>query len=102
VFLSGDTLTAARAAELGIVNRVVPAADLERETARLARAIAGGPVPAVANTKALFAARDFEGLERQLAAEKRSFLACVGSPDFAEGVASFLEKRPPRFGNVRL
>lgn len=98
LFVTGGSLTAARAAEMGIVNRIVPAAELERETSRLARAIADGPMPAVANTRALFAGRDLDALERQLAAEKQSFLACVRSPDFAEGVAAFLARRPPRFG----
>ena len=97
IFLLGTTLTAADALRLGMVNRVVPAADLERETARLAAAIARGAMPAVARAKALLIGRDVEALERHLEAEKEAFLACVRSHDFEEGVAAFLAKRPPRF-----
>jgi 2-(1,2-epoxy-1,2-dihydrophenyl)acetyl-CoA isomerase len=47
MFLLGGTYSAADALRLGIVNRVVPAADLERETAALATAIAGGASPSL-------------------------------------------------------
>lgn len=97
MFLLGGTYSAADALRLGIVNRVVPAADLERETAALAAAIARGASPAVAHAKALIAGRDLEGLRRHLNAEKEAFLECVRSPDFEEGVAAFLSKRRPEF-----
>ena len=97
MFLLGGTYSAADALGLGFVNRVVPAADLEHETAALAAAIARGARPAVAHAKALMIGRDLEALARQLAAEKQAFLDCVRSPDFEEGVAAFLSKRPPQF-----
>lgn len=98
MFLVGGTYSAVEAARLGVVNRVVPASELERETAGLAATIAGGAFPAVRQTKTLLMQRDIAALERQLDAEKAAFLECVDSPDFAEGVAAFLAKRPPRFG----
>lgn len=98
MFLVGGTYSAVEAARLGLVNRVVPASELERETGQLAEQIADGAFPAVQQTKALLIGRDVEALKRQLDAEKASFLACVRSPDFAEGVAAFLSKRAPRFG----
>jgi 2-(1,2-epoxy-1,2-dihydrophenyl)acetyl-CoA isomerase len=97
MFLLGRTCAASDALGLGIVNRVVPAADLERETAQTASAIAAGAMPAVAHAKALITACDLETLQRHLMAEKAAFLDCVRSPDFEEGVAAFLSKRPPRF-----
>jgi 2-(1,2-epoxy-1,2-dihydrophenyl)acetyl-CoA isomerase len=97
IFLLGGTYTAADALRLGFVNRVVPAADLERETAQLAAAIARGAMPAVAHAKALMLGRDLEALRRHLTAEKEAFLDCVRSGDFEEGVAAFLSRRPPRF-----
>jgi 2-(1,2-epoxy-1,2-dihydrophenyl)acetyl-CoA isomerase len=97
MFLLGRTYAASDALGLGIVNRMVPAADLERETAQMASAIAAGAMPAVAHAKALIVGRDLEALERHLRAEKHAFLDCVPSPDFEEGVAAFLSKRPPQF-----
>jgi 2-(1,2-epoxy-1,2-dihydrophenyl)acetyl-CoA isomerase len=97
IFLLGGTLSAADALRIGIVNRVVPARDLERETAQLAAAIARGPMPAFAHVKALMTGCDLEALQRQLTAEKEAFLDCARSPDFHEGVAAFLAKRPPQF-----
>ncbi len=98
MFLTGGTYPAADAERLGFVNRVVPERELERETIRFARAIAAGAWPAVARAKALITASDVDALERHLAAEKESFLECVRSSDFAEGVAAFLAKGAPRFG----
>jgi 2-(1,2-epoxy-1,2-dihydrophenyl)acetyl-CoA isomerase len=97
MFLLGGTYSAADALDLGFVNRVVPAADLERETSALAAVIARGARPAVAHAKALTIGRDFEALARHLSAEKQAFLDCVRSRDFEEGVAAFLSKRPPQF-----
>jgi 2-(1,2-epoxy-1,2-dihydrophenyl)acetyl-CoA isomerase len=64
----------------------------------MAMAIARSASPAAARAKALIAGRDVEGLRRQLNAEKDAFLECARSPDFEEGVAAFLSKRPPQFG----
>jgi len=97
IFLLGGTYSAGDAHRFGFVNRVVPAADLQRETALLAAAIARGAMPAVARARALMIGRDVEALERQLNAEKEAFLACVRSRDFEEGVTAFLSKRRPQF-----
>ena len=97
IFLGGGTYSAADGERLGFVNRVVAAADLERETARFAIMLAEGARPATARAKALIQGNDMEALERHLATEKAAFLECVQSADFAEGVAAFLSKRSPRF-----
>lgn len=100
MFLAGGSYTAQQAERFGLVNRVVPEAELDRETRKLARLLVRGASPAVRLTKALLKRGTIEALKEQLAAEKVSFLACVHSEDFREGVVSFLEKRPPRFGTT--
>lgn len=93
-----DTLDASAALDLGLVNRVVTADDLEAESMALAERLAAGPTRAFAQTKALinqsFEAASFDD---QLAAERDAFLRCAGTDDFREGVAAFVEKRKPDF-----
>ncbi|MCC6197767.1 MAG: enoyl-CoA hydratase/isomerase family protein [Burkholderiales bacterium] len=84
----------------GLVNRVVPAADLESTVAALAASLARAPVLAVRNGKRLLRESLGRTLSQQLDAEAASFAACAATPDFAEGVAAFLEKRPARFSDA--
>ncbi len=98
IALLGDRFDAATAERLGLVNRVVPAAELADETAALARRLAEGPAQALANTKRLLGRSLDSGLEAQLQAEAESFAECAATPDFAEGVTAFVEKRAAKFG----
>jgi 2-(1,2-epoxy-1,2-dihydrophenyl)acetyl-CoA isomerase len=93
-----ETLDAEAALELGLVNRVVSADDLENEAMKLATRFAAGPTKAFAQTKALIN-QSFEAasMSEQLAAERDAFLSCAGTEDFKEGVAAFVEKRKPDF-----
>ncbi len=97
IALLGDRFDAETALRLGLVNWVVPAADLEAETAKLAARLAGGPGRALGETKALLNASFDNTLEAQLALEAESFATCAGTDDFAEGVTAFVEKRSPKF-----
>lgn len=97
IALLGDRFDATRARELGLVNRVVPAATLTDEALQLARRLAAGPQEALARTKALINGSLERSLNDQLLAEQHAFAACGVNPDFAEGLAAFFEKRPAHF-----
>ena len=97
LIFTADIIDAARAARIGLINRVVPAAELSTTTLALAEKIAGGP-PAVlrmakhmvnrAATSDLAAALDLEAFSQGIA---------ISSEDHQEGLAAFFEKRTPKF-----
>jgi 2-(1,2-epoxy-1,2-dihydrophenyl)acetyl-CoA isomerase len=93
----GDRIDAGTALAWGLVNWVVPAAELGERTAALARRLASGPAQAYAGTKRLLSQSLGSSLEAQLQAECESFARCAGTEDFVEGVAAFIAKRPPKF-----
>jgi 2-(1,2-epoxy-1,2-dihydrophenyl)acetyl-CoA isomerase len=100
IALFGDRFDAATALEWGLVNQVVPAAELASRTAALAERLAQGPAAAMATTKRLLARSLDNPLEAQLQAEAEGFARCTATPDFVEGVGAFIAKRPPRFGGA--
>ncbi|WP_427312790.1 enoyl-CoA hydratase [Cupriavidus sp. H39] len=95
MLLTGDMIDAASARERGLVNRVVPAGELDAEVARLAASICAKPAAAVAAGKGLFYRQLEMGIEAayQLAGQT---MACNMMDDAAlEGVQAFIDKRPP-------
>ncbi len=95
--LLADRLDATAAAALGLVNQVVRRAQLQDEAHALAERLAAGPALAQRHAKALLASAETAPLQSQLDAEASAFAACATTPDFAEGVRAFLEKRAPKF-----
>ena len=95
--LLGERLDARSALDAGLINWVVPGAELAAETASLAGRLARGPTRAYANTKRLLHASTQNTFEAHLQAEAEMFADCAASDDFAEGVRAFIEKRPPKF-----
>ena len=93
----GDRFDASTAKELGIINWVVPAADLENETNLLTRRLADSPTKVIGRTKALLQQSPNTTLETQLQAEAKSFSNCSVEFDFDEGISAFFEKRKPQF-----
>ncbi|MBZ8134791.1 enoyl-CoA hydratase/isomerase family protein [Afifella sp. IM 167] len=97
IALLSDRFDAQKALQFGILNWVVPDADLEKETIALAGRLSRSAPHAVARTKALLADALSRDLEAHLQAEAVSFGACAATSEMAEGVAAFLEKRDPQF-----
>jgi 2-(1,2-epoxy-1,2-dihydrophenyl)acetyl-CoA isomerase len=97
ISLLSEMLDVDEAARLGIVNRVVPAEELESATLQWATKLANGPTHALGSMKRLMRESYARGLEQQLVAEKDSFRACAATADFTEAVNAFLQKRPPRY-----
>lgn len=97
IALLADRFGTAEAREWGLVNRVVPAAELDDAVAKLAARLAAGPTHAYGNTKALLNSTFDRPLEEQLDAEAASFADCSMSEDFAEGITAFLDKRAAQF-----
>jgi 2-(1,2-epoxy-1,2-dihydrophenyl)acetyl-CoA isomerase len=95
--LLADRFDAGTALSMGLVNRVVPVAELETATMALAERLAAGPTHAYGNTKRLLNRSLASTLEAQLQAEAESFADCAATADFVEGVRGFVEKRKPRF-----
>ena len=95
--LLGDRFDSATALDMGLVNRVVAADQLEAETYALAARLASGPSTVYAKAKTLVNASLHNDLDTQLDFEQSHFLECTSSEDFAEGVRAFCEKRRPKF-----
>lgn len=94
----GDPMTADRAADLGLINKVVARDALETEARALAARIAAGPAEAQASLKRLIWRAANNPVEDQLDAEAAGFIALSATADFREGIAAFFERRPAKFG----
>jgi 2-(1,2-epoxy-1,2-dihydrophenyl)acetyl-CoA isomerase len=92
----GETVDSARALEIGIVNRVVPDAELASVAADIAARLAHGP-RSIALTKRALEVSGQNDLEAQLAVEEELQTEATTTTDFFEGISAFLEKRPAKF-----
>ncbi|MFI9560876.1 enoyl-CoA hydratase-related protein [Nonomuraea endophytica] len=98
VLLSGRVFTGAEAYEMGLVNRVLPAAELLAGAQAYARELAVHSSPASMAVIKRQVWNDWDvTLEASAKTAVQEMLASFGRPDFAEGVASFLERRDPDF-----
>jgi Enoyl-CoA hydratase/carnithine racemase len=97
ILMTGRMVDATEALAIGILDRVVPAAELPEQTATLARAIAQGPPLAIADIKRALAASRTSSLRAQVDLESEHQLRAFLSHDAGEGMAAFFEKRPPKF-----
>jgi enoyl-CoA hydratase/carnithine racemase len=97
IAFTGRTLLAKEAHELGLVNRVVPDAELRSATAELAGEIAANAPLAVRAIKRMMRAAETETFEQNVHHVFLQLLPLLRTEDFQEGVAAFMEKRPARF-----
>jgi len=100
MMLTGEPVSSEYAQSIGLVNEVVPAQDLDTRAEALARLLASRSATALATIKRLV----HQGIELPLPAalqlERAALPDILGSADYAEGLAAFAEKRPPRFMSV--
>ena len=95
--LLNEAVTAQTALRLGLVNRVVPNAELMEAVRAMAAKLARGSVGAQGASKALVQAATHGTFDAQLDLEKQAFVVNAGTAGFREGIAAFFERRPPRF-----
>ena len=99
MILSGEPVTAGRAAEIGLVNMVFGASDFDERVAGFAGLLASRSPTAAALAKRAIR----EGIETTLTdgleIERQALMHVLGSTDYAEGLAAFAERRPPRFAS---
>jgi 2-(1,2-epoxy-1,2-dihydrophenyl)acetyl-CoA isomerase len=99
--LLAKPVNATEAMRLGLVNGVVPAAELPAAAMALAERLAAGPTGAYGRAKALIGQSLSNDFPTQLDREHEAFLQSARSTDFTEGVAAFLAKRNPQFEGNR-
>lgn len=95
--LTNRMLAAREALEWGMVNRIVPDADLMTETTRLATELANGAPLALGAAKRLLRVSATVSLEEQLEREADSIVELAQSADGHEGIEAFVAKRAPMF-----
>jgi enoyl-CoA hydratase/carnithine racemase len=97
LLMLGDPFDAERAREMGLVNEIVPTAELSARVAERAAAIAKLPPASVRATKALIRGSVGAGLAEVMERERTVFHERLASPEAAEAATAFLEKRMPDF-----
>lgn len=90
-------LDAEEAERWGLVNRVVEDAEVEAVTAELAQSLADGPAQALGAAKRVVYNGFDVSLEEAGAFEASTIVAAMDTPDAVEGIAAFVERRPPSF-----
>ena len=97
LMMLGDKISATRAAEIGMIYRVVPGDTLESEAMSLANQLAAMPTKGLGYTKRALNASMGNNLQQQLEFEEEMQSEAGRTWDFEEGVAAFREKRKPEF-----
>jgi 2-(1,2-epoxy-1,2-dihydrophenyl)acetyl-CoA isomerase len=94
----GEPVSAQEALGLGLVNAVVPRANLDALVDDLAAALSVAPQPSLARIKAALNLSEREALAASLDFEAEGQAECFRSADFREGITAFMQRRQPKFG----
>jgi 2-(1,2-epoxy-1,2-dihydrophenyl)acetyl-CoA isomerase len=97
LMMTGDAVTAASALEMGMINAVVPDDELLARALAMAERLAAAPTVAIGRIKELLEASATNNYGAQLELERKAQIQTGSTKDFSEGVAAFIEKRPPKF-----
>lgn len=97
LMIDGSRLSAARALELGLVDRVVEPAEFDTVVAETARGLAAKPTAAIGLLKRVVDEGYGLPIEEALLREEKGVLELTRTADAAEGLQAFLDKRPPEF-----
>ena len=97
LLFTGDLIPAERAREIGLVNRVVPANELENETQKIVDAVLQNAPVALANTKRLIEELWSSSVKEDVESALRHHMEARESAEAKEGIAAFLEKRAPNW-----
>ena len=95
LLFTSELIDAARAREMGLVNRVVPAAELDNEVSKLAASVLEGAPGALANAKRLLEQLWSTSVKQDIETALGHHMQARESAEAKEGVTAFLEKRPP-------
>jgi enoyl-CoA hydratase len=97
--LTGRMMDAIEAERAGLVSRIFPAAELLTQVGAIAKTIADMPLLTTMMVKESINAAYEMPLSEGIRFERRLFHSCFGTDDQKEGMAAFIEKRPPKFKN---
>ena len=97
LLFTGDLINAERAHEIGLVNRVVSPNELENETQKIVAAVLQNAPAALASTKRLIEELWSSSVKQDLETALRHHMEARESAEAKEGIAAFLEKRPPNW-----
>jgi enoyl-CoA hydratase len=97
IFFSGRQFTAQEALQMGLINRLVPAIELESHTSEFANTLVNNAPLTIASVKRALLEYAKDPEERDLELCQKMVEACYGSEDYKEGQTAFMEKRKPVF-----
>jgi 2-(1,2-epoxy-1,2-dihydrophenyl)acetyl-CoA isomerase len=97
LMMTGDTVSAEKALQIGMINRVVSAENLMEEVLQTAQKLALAPTASIGRIKQMLNATFSNDLAQQLDLEHKLQIESGRGNDFKEGVQAFFEKRAPNF-----